>query len=101
MGKSNLQRSEKNISKIFQKMSSESTENTPHTTDASKLLNANLPKFVIPKTGKLMTDITEPDLVMCKPIIMPIKSRAVLNNERNRVLGNQNLKRAATAAAKE
>lgn len=81
-------------------MSSESTENTTNT-DASKLLNANLPKFVIPKTGKLMTDITEPDLVMCKPIIMPIKSRAVLNNERNRVLGNQQLKRAATAAAKE
>ena len=61
----------------------------------------NLPKQVIPKTGKLLTNITTPELVLCKPIIMPIKSRAVLNNERNRVSGNQMLKRQATAAAVE
>lgn len=63
--------------------------------------NPNLPKYVIPKTGKLLTNITNPELIPCKPIIMPIKSRAVLDNEKNRVLGNQQMKRMATAAAQE
>ena len=64
-------------------------------------LDKSLPKHVVPKTGKLLTNITTPELVLCKPIIMPIKSRAVLNNEKNRMAGNQQLKRQATAAAQE
>ena len=58
----------------------------------------DLPRGVLPKDGKFITTIFDTELVMCKPIIMPIKSKQVIEAEKLRVQGNKELKRLATAA---
>ena len=62
--------------------------------------NNNLPRGVVPKSCKLVTNIDSGDisLVLCKAKLMPIKSKAVTETEASRRSGNENLKRQATAA---
>jgi len=58
----------------------------------------DLSRGVLPKDGKFITTIFDTELVMCKPIIMPIKSKQIIEAEKIRVHGNKELKRLATAA---
>lgn len=60
----------------------------------------NLPKGIPPKHGKLVTNIDSGDisLELCKPKLLPIKSKAVTESETSRRSGNEQLKRQATAA---
>ena len=66
------------------------------------MADTGLPRGIAPKSGKLLTNIdsgAEGLLILCKPKLLPIKSKAVTSGEAQRRSGNEALKRQATAAA--